>query len=232
MAVDPERESTKAIREAHGSPLHLNHVNHVNHVERRNHHRHLGEHTHRLDALLEQTHIIPSVRAPEFIARSARAPGKVVYFLFSNPEHIAEMVETVAASGKVSMVNIDLATGLSRDEAAISYLAHRQVQGVISTHAEPLRAARDFGLFAIKRTFLLDSAALESALHSLEHFLPDALEVMPGIAAPHIIPRLRQSYPKLPVIAGGLISTLREIEELVQQGVTSVSVSDYRLWIA
>jgi glycerol uptake operon antiterminator len=155
-----------------------------------------------------------------------------VYFLFGNPEHMAELVEVVASRGKIPMVNVDLAAGLSRDEAAISFLAHRQVQGIISTHVEPLRTARDFGLFAIKRTFLLDSAALDSALHSLEQFLPDALEVMPGVATPHILSRLRQYYPDLPVIAGGLISTLREIEDLIKQGISSVSVSDHRLWVA
>ena len=105
-------------------------------------------------------------------------------------------------------------------------------QGIISTHIEPLRAARDFGLFAIKRTFLLDSAALDCSLHSLKHFLSDALEILPAMAAPHIFPKLRQEYPDLPIIAGGLISTMREIEGLVQQGINSVSVSDCRLWIA
>ena len=201
-------------------------------VEFRNHKHRLHDNCLRLAALLEPTHIIPAVRAPEFVTRSAHAPGKVVYFQFGNPEHIAEMVEVVTAAGKVPMVNIDLASGFSRDEAAISYLAHRQVQGIISTHIEPLRAARDFGLFAIKRTFLLDSAALQSGLHSLEQFLPDALEVMPAIAAPRILSRLRQMYPQLPVVGGGLITTLREIEDLLQQGINSVSVSDSRLWIA
>jgi glycerol uptake operon antiterminator len=203
-----------------------------NHIRSRNHHVLSPNHRELLACLLQETHIIPAVRIPELVTRGACAPGKIVYFLFANPEHIGEMVEVVAASGKVPMVNVDLAAGFSRDEAAISYLAHHQVQGIISTHIEPLRAAREFGLFTIKRTFLLDSAALESALHSLEQFLPDALEVMPGIAAPRILPKLRQLYPQLPVVAGGLITTLREIEDLLQQGVKSVSVSDSRLWIA
>ena len=170
------------------------------------------------------------MRVPELIARAACAPGKVVYFLFGNPERIGEMMEEVAAAGKVPMLNVDLSAGFSRDEAAISYLAHRHVQGIISTHIEPLRVGRDLGLFAIRRTFLLDSVALDRGLHSLEQFLPDALEVMPGMAAPRMLGRLRQTFPELPVIAGGLISTLREIEDLLQQGATSVSVSDFRLW--
>jgi glycerol uptake operon antiterminator len=203
-----------------------------NHIHSRNHHVRFPKNLQQLALLLQETHIIPSVRMPELITRSACAPGKLVYFLFGNPEHIAEMVEVVAASGKVPMMNVDLAAGFSRDEAAISYLAHRQVQGIISTHIEPLRTARDFGLFTIKRTFLVDSAALESGLRSLDQFLPDALEVMPAIAAPRILPKLRQWYPQLPVVAGGLITTLREIEDLLQQGINSVSVSDSRLWIA
>ncbi len=186
----------------------------------------------RFALLLNQTVIIPAVRSPEALVYSAQAPGKIVYFLFGNPENTAEMMGLVAAVGKTPILNIDLAAGLARDHAAVSYLAHHQVQGIISTHPEPLRAARDFGLFAIKRTFLLDSAALESALRSLDQFMPDALEVLPAMAAPHIVQRLHEMYPTLPVIAGGLITTLREIETLVSQGISAVSVSDHRLWVA
>lgn len=182
--------------------------------------------------MLKQTRIIPAVRAPQFLAQSVKSPGKIVYFLFGEPEDIGEMSRLVLTAGKVPVVNIDLAAGLARDQAAISFLAHRQVQGIASTHPEPLRAARNFGLFAIKRTFLLDSAALDSALRSLDQFEPDALEVLPAMSAPRILDKLRQRYPHLPVIAGGLIKTLREIEELVQTGISSVSASDYRLWIA
>ena len=202
-----------------------------NRTESRNR-QHPHDNIQQLTTLLEQTRIIPAVRAPEFLHRSAESPGKIVYFLFGNPEDIGNMAEVVVATGKVPIVNIDLAAGFARDQAAISFLARRQVLGIISTHPEPLRAARDFGLFAIKRTFLLDSAALESALRSLEQFEPDALEVLPAMAAPHILSKLHHYYPHLPVIAGGLIKTMREIEDLVGQGINAVSVSDCRLWIA
>ena len=203
-----------------------------NHHNPRSREQRARESMERFSWLLNQTRIIPAVRSPEFLPLSAQAPGKIVYFLFGNPENTAEMMEQVAAAGKAPIVNIDLAAGLARDQAAVSYLAHRQVQGIISTHPEPLRAARDLGLFAVKRTFLLDSAALDSALRSMDQFMPDALEVLPAMAAPHIVSRLHEMYPELPVIAGGLITTLREIEGLIAQGVTTVSVSDHRLWVA
>jgi glycerol uptake operon antiterminator len=185
-----------------------------------------------LSRLLEQTPIIPAVRSSEFLTDAAQAPGKVVYFLFGNPEEIGDMVHTVVTAGKVPIVNLDLVSGFARDQAAISFLARRDVQGIISTHPEPLRAARNLGLFAIKRTFLLDSAALHNALRSLDQFLPDALEVLPAMAAPHIVARLREERSELPIIGGGLVHTLREIDDLINQGLTSISVSDCKLWIA
>lgn len=203
-----------------------------NHHPNRSRDQRARETMQRFTLLLDQTRIIPAVRSAEFLVPSSLAPGKIVYFLFGNPENAADMMEGVAAAGKVPIINIDLAAGFARDHAAVSYLAHHHVQGIISTHPEPLRAARDLGLFAIKRTFLLDSAALESAVRSLDQFMPDALEVLPALAAPHIVHRLHDMYPALPVIAGGLVTTLREIECLVGQGINAVSVSDSRLWVA
>ena len=223
MPACVETKLAKTARESGAGTLHRGNCRHRPQTH---------DNTLRLTALLQQTRVIPAVRAPEFLRQSTESPGKIVYFLYGNPEDIVPMAELVVGAGKVPIVNVDLAAGFARDQAAISYLAHRQVSGIISTHLEPLRAARDFGLLAIKRTFLLDSAALESALRSLDQFEPDALEVLPAMAASHIVSRLHQAYPDLPVIAGGLIKTMREIEELIGQGITSVSVSDYRLWIA
>lgn len=184
-----------------------------------------------LTTLLQETPIIPAIRSAELITAGSGAPGKIVYFLFGNPEDISNMAGAAVTAGKVPIFNLDLVAGMARDAAAVSFLARRNVQGIISTHPEPLRAARDCGLFAIKRTFLLDSAALNSALRSLDQFVPDAVEVLPAMAAPHIVARLGDEYPQLPVVAGGLLHTLREIEDLLQRGITSVSVSDQSLWV-
>ncbi len=182
--------------------------------------------------LLDQTRIIPAVRSPEFLIPAAAAPGRIVYLLCGTPENIPQMVDVIVANGKIAIVNLDLVSGLSRDPAAIAFLARRKVQGIISTHVEPLRIARHLKLFAIQRTFLLDSAALRSAVHSLEQFVPDALEVLPAVVAPKMVARLSELFPDLPVIAGGLVQTLRELEDLVKQGASAVSVSAPSLWVA
>jgi glycerol uptake operon antiterminator len=186
---------------------------------------------HSLHSLLAETPIIPAVRSPEFLTQAVSAQGRIVYLLCGDPENIEEMAAMVNEKGKTAIVNLDLISGFQRDAAAVTYLAHRGLHGIISTHPEPLRAARKMNMFAIERTFLLDSAALQSALRSIEQFRQDAVEVLPAIVAPHLIRKVRCSHPDLPIIAGGLITTFREIEDLIAWGVSSVSVSDRALWL-
>jgi glycerol uptake operon antiterminator len=111
------------------------------------------------------------------------------------------------------------------------YLALCGAAGVISTHCEILRAARRQGLITVQRTFALDSAAIEAGLKTVTQFLPDAIEILPAIAAPRVVSRFRSAHPKLRVVAGGLISDLKEVETLLSAGINAVSVSDPRFWI-
>ena len=62
-------------------------------------------------------------------------------------------------------------------------------------------------------------------------FLPDAIEILPAIAAPRVAPRFRSVHPNLRIVAGGLISDLKEVESLLANGINAVSVSDPRFWI-
>ena len=130
------------------------------------------------------------------------------------------------------MVNLDLLAGFSRDSINAEYLASCGAAGVISTHGEVLRAARKRGLITVQRTFALDSAAIEAGLRTMSQFLPDAIEILPAVAAPRVVPRFRKVYPNLQIVAGGLISDLHEVESLLASGINAVSVSDPRFWIA
>jgi len=186
-------------------------------------------------SLLEQSPIIPAVRDPELLPKAAAAAGKIVYLLCGTPENIGEMAAGIIARGKAPIVNLDLVSGLARDAAAIEYLSHRGLRGIISTHQVPLRAARSLGLFAIQRTFLLDSAALESSMRAIAQARIDAVEVLPALVAPYLVAELKRAGPALPpvpVIAGGLVQSLSQIEQLVEQGVNAVSVGNPDFWLA
>jgi glycerol uptake operon antiterminator len=179
--------------------------------------------------LLQDTGIIPAVRKPELLERALTAHGRLIYLLCGDPENIGDLLQKILAADKLPIVNIDLVGGLARDHYALNYLEKRGVKGIISTHAETLRHAQFLGLYAIQRTFLLDSGAMENICHQMKNSLVDALEVLPAVAAPKLVGRIASD---LSLVGGGLISSLREVEDLLAQGLTAVSISDPQLWIA
>lgn len=181
--------------------------------------------------VLSRRHIIAAVRNMDALDAAARAPTEAVYLLFGNPLNVAHLLKTMQERGKLPLVNLDLLAGFSRDSINAEYLAACGAAGIVSTHAEILRASRRHGLITVQRTFALDSAAVEAGLRTMEHFLPDAVEILPAIAAPRVAARFRQSYPHLRIVAGGLIADMKEVESLLASGVDAVSVSDPRFWI-
>ena len=186
---------------------------------------------HHWDEALGQTHIIAAVRSEEGLERALASPLKIVYLLFGNPMNIANMIKAVVDCGKLCLVNADLLQGFSRDAFAVEYLANCGTAGIISTNHETLRAARAQELITVLRTFMIDSASVDSGRRFLTHFQPDAIELLPAIAAPLVIDRIREGHPELHVIAGGLVTNLKQVEALVAAKIDAVSLSDPKLWV-
>lgn len=186
---------------------------------------------HGWEEVLGDTRIIAAVRKTETLQRALESPVRIVYLLFGNPMNIGPMVKSVRDRGKIPLVNIDLLQGLSRDGYAVEYLATCGTAGIISTSHETLRAARAQELITVLRTFMIDSASLDSARRFLGQFQPDAIELLPAIAAPLVVERIREDHPGLHVIAGGLISNLKQAESLISANVDAVSLSDPNLWL-
>ncbi|MGE4527700.1 MAG: glycerol-3-phosphate responsive antiterminator [Rhodospirillaceae bacterium] len=184
-----------------------------------------------LRALLTESPIIPALRDPLLLDRALAAHGRIIYLLCGGPGNLDDLVGRIKGAGKSPIVNIDLISGFSRDKAALTYLAERGVEGIISTHAECLNQARSLGLYVIQRTFLLDSAAMANICSQIKSGRVDAVEVLPALALPKLIPSAKEIAPDIALVGGGLISTMEEITTLLDRGVQSVSVSDPQLWI-
>lgn len=182
--------------------------------------------------LLEGTGIIPAVRKPELLDKALVAHGKLIYLLCGDPENIGDLLQRTLAADKLPIVNIDLVGGLSRDQYALHYLEKRGAKGIISTHGETLRQAQMLGLYIIQRTFLLDSGAMENICHQMKSSPVDALEVLPAVAAPKLVGRVNSIPTDISLVGGGLVSSMREVEDLLAQGLSAVSISDPQLWIA
>lgn len=83
-------------------------------------------------------------------------------------------------------------------------------------------------MLAIQRLFLLDTIALEKSYSMLERTRPDFVEVLPGI-----IPRMvTEVFERtgIPIIAGGLIRTVDDVEQAMDAGAVAVTTSNIELW--
>jgi glycerol uptake operon antiterminator len=184
-----------------------------------------------LRVFLEGSPIIPAIRKEENLEKAIAAHGKIVYFLIGDPESCEAMIAKVLAAGKLPFLNLDLLNGFSRDKYAVNYLHHCGARGIISTHLDPLRHAHATGLYTIQRSFLLDSGAMDTMANQLKNTTADALEVLPAMAAPKVLVRVKNIAADLVVVAGGLISCMKEVEDLLAQGIGAVSISDPHMWI-
>ncbi|WP_406607598.1 glycerol-3-phosphate responsive antiterminator [Candidatus Infernicultor aquiphilus] len=153
-----------------------------------------------------------------------------LFILYGDIFNLSQIMKKCKEHKKLVFLHMDLIKGIGRDREGIIYLAKKELcNGIVTTKSNLIEVAKKEGLIAIQRIFLLDSAALNTGEQLLKNNQPDAVEILPGIAAPYFIEHI---YKKLscPVIAGGLISDKSEIEKLLQRGVLAVSTSKKELW--
>ncbi|MFW6266802.1 MAG: glycerol-3-phosphate responsive antiterminator [Halanaerobium sp.] len=176
--------------------------------------------------------IIPAVREIKDLKKAMEIKESVLIFLLTGSIFdLKNSMELAHANDKILMVNIDLVSGIAHDKAGIKYLAEKNLcDGIISTKGYLIKEASKYGLMTIQRVFLLDSASMVSAEKSLNSRSVDAVEILPGIAAPYFIERQKNSSYNYPVIAGGLIKKRAEVDDLKSKGVFAVSTSDFQLW--
>jgi glycerol uptake operon antiterminator len=183
-----------------------------------------------LQHLLRTYPVIPALRSLTDLSAAAAAPSRVIYLLAAALSTLDEYLHTLREQDKEVLVNLDLFAGLSRHSEAVAYVAASGCAGIISTHTDVLNLARSHGLYAVQRTFMIDSDSVSSTMRSLHRFIPDALELLPAPVAPRMLPALRQDYPNVAAVGGGLISGLEEADSLIRQGLDAVSTGNPQLW--
>ena len=174
--------------------------------------------------------VIASIRNDSDFKYALNSKTAALFILYGDIFNLPRIVKECKEHSKMVFLHMDLIRGIGRDKEGIIYLARKELcNGVVTTKSNLINIAKKEGLIAIQRLFLLDSAALKTGEQILKHNQPDAVEILPGIAAPYFIEHV---YKELlcPVIAGGLISNKIEIEKLFQKGVLAVSTSKKELW--
>lgn len=146
--------------------------------------------------------------------------------------HIAQLknINLLAKQhGKKMIYHVDLIHGIKNDEYATEYICQEYKPfGLISTKSSVIMKAKQKGVLAVQRIFMLDSHALEKSYKLVEKTRPDYIEVLPG-AMTWMIKEVRERL-SIPVFAGGLIRTPEEVEKALAAGAQAITTSNRELW--
>ncbi len=182
-----------------------------------------------LETILAENPVIAAVKDDPGLEKALLTDCCVIFLLYGTVCTVAGLVEQIKASGKLAMVNIDLIDGLSSKDVAVSFLRENtRADGVISTKPALVKAAKEQGLLAIQRFFLIDSLALANFRKYAEMNVADMIEILPA-TMPKVIRKITASC-RLPIIAGGLISDKEDIMLALQNGAAAVSSTNQDVW--
>lgn len=172
--------------------------------------------------------VIAAVRTEEAFMEACESKSEIIFDLSPSIENIESRVMLCTKHNKTLFIHIDLAEGIGKDKAGLAYIRDCGVDGIISTRAALIKYANEVGLKTVQRTFILDSQSIETAISMLKT-KPDMAEIMPGIIAERVIKKLC-SEMNIPVIAGGLIATIDEVNAAINAGAAAVSTGEKALW--
>lgn len=179
--------------------------------------------------LLGEGPVIAAVKDALGLEAALESDVSVVFLLASDLFTVGDMTARVHKAGKRVFVHLDLVEGLATRDIAADFIARNTAaDGVISTRDSLTRRARELGLLAIRRVFLLDSMALTNVERYLAQDSADLIEMLPGLM-PKIIRRLTTVVNK-PIIAGGLISDKEDVTAALSAGAIAVSTTNPAVW--
>ena len=173
---------------------------------------------------IENTPIIPAVKDEESLEVCLKSDSSVIFILFGDICSIADIVERIKEKGKLAMVHMDLIAGLGSKEVSVDYIKKRtRADGIITT-----KRAKELGLAAVLRFFIIDSMALANLSRQTREARPDCIEVLPGVM-PKVIRKITKEN-KIPLIAGGLISDKEDVCNALDAGAVAVSSTNTKIW--
>ena len=175
---------------------------------------------------LEICPVIAAVRQGSLQA-ALDSPGEVIFALDESITSVARTVELAHRAGKAVFIHADLTRGIAKDKWGIEYLASIGADGIISTHANLIRYAKECSLVTVQRYFAVDSQGLSSIREMINQAKPDLVEILPGV-----IDKVIRHFAdnRIPVIAAGLIETKAEVTHALSSGAIAVSTGKKELW--
>ena len=187
---------------------------------------------HAAEQLLEQLQNNPVIAAAgneEELSLALGSDCRVVFLLMGNVLDIGALTRRAHECGKLCVIHLDLIEGFSSKEIAVDAIQRETgAEGIISTRGALIRRAKQLGMAAIQRGFMLDSRSLASFEQQIRQSRPDFVEILPGLL-PKVIATLKARVD-VPIIAGGFIHEKEDVISALQAGALAVSASSPGVW--
>ena len=159
---------------------------------------------------LQAAPVIAAAGNEEELSLALASDCRVVFLLTGNVLDIGALTRRVHERGKLCIIHIDLIDGFSSKEIAVDAIRKETgAEGIISTRGALIKRAKQLGMAAIQRGFMLDSRSLASFEQQIRQSKPDFVEILPGLL-PKVIASLK-SRLDVPIIAGGFIHEKEDV---------------------
>lgn len=173
--------------------------------------------------------ILPASTNMKEFEQFLKCPYEIGVFLDMHIAQLKNIQQMAKANGKKMIYHMDLIHGIKSDDYATEYICQEhKPYGLISTKASVILKARQKGVTAVQRIFLIDSQALEKSYKLIEKTKPDYIEVLPG-AMPWMISEVKERL-NTPILAGGLIRSVDDVRNALDAGATAITTSQTELW--
>lgn len=180
--------------------------------------------------IINEQKIIASLRRKEDLAEIVHHPKiQTVFVLNSNIFDLKKIVHDLKSVGKKVFVHMDLIDGLGKDPAGVKYLKVMGVNGIVTTKLPLIKAAKEEGLLTIQRLFMVDSEAVKTGIKMAKQVKPEAIEILPAFIPRYYLETIQQELG-IPTIAGGLIRTEEDVQQVFATGFDAISTSRRMLW--
>lgn len=177
---------------------------------------------------MNKFNIVAAARNQYELLSAVNSKVDIIFMLAPNISDIKSQAEIVHKAGKKLFIHLDLAEGIGKDEYGIRFVKEQGIDGIISTRASIIKLAKKENLFTVQRFFAVDSQSVHTITETAKSSKADMIEIMPGTIA-KVIKMLKEEL-SVPIIAGGLIETAKEIEDAVLCGAVAVSTGKKEFW--
>ncbi|MCD1127479.1 glycerol-3-phosphate responsive antiterminator [Jinshanibacter sp. LJY008] len=179
--------------------------------------------------LLKQHPVIAAVKDTESLNTALESDCKIISILYGNICNIGTIVQRIKKADKYAFIHVDLLDGTSNKEIVINFLKLvTAADGIISTKASMIKAAKAQGFYGIHRIFLLDSISFHNIDKQVAQSNPDCIEILPG-CMPKVLGWVAEQID-LPIIAGGLVCDHEDATNALNAGASAVSTTNTGVW--